>query len=171
MAIRKRAFGLALLIVTFSTFPVTARVSLFNQQDIDRLMEVNNAIQALKQDVTATLKSLPSYQVETIQSYAVLELSLEAAQERINSVFVLVATANQMEIWNDEARILNGMYGTLLPSSKTYLNSKRTAIISIASAHTADNMFIACSNRAATILGGALQLIDELYRRIATIHK
>jgi hypothetical protein len=171
-AISKRVFLCALLSITFLAHAAPTQVTVFNQQDVDRLLQIGNAIQSLKEDVTISLKSLPSHQVERIQSYAFLEVSLEAVQERLNSVLILVGTANVMETWNDQARILNGMYGELLPKTKIYLNAKRTAIINIASGHSADNMYVAYSNRAAGILGDrALPLIDEMYQRIARLRK
>jgi hypothetical protein len=153
-------------------FPTVCRAAVFNQQDIARLSEINNAIQSLKQDITTTLKSLPSYEVERIQAYSFIEVSLEAAQERLNSIMMMVMISTVMESSSDQLRILNALYGELLPQSKAYVNAKQDSIMNIASAFPQDNMFVLYTGRAANILGAhALPLLDGLYQTLASIHR
>jgi hypothetical protein len=150
----------------------TANVTVFNQQDISRLSAVNDAIQSLKQDVTVSLKTLSPHEVEKIQSFAFIEMSLEAIQERATTVFFLVLVTTQMETWNDQARILNALYGEVLPKAETYVTAKQRGIVNIATAHAGDNMFASYSNRAASVVEDQLvPVLDQFYQRLASIHK
>jgi hypothetical protein len=131
-----RIFTLTCLFLSLLVLPATAKVAVFNQQDIARLTEIHGAIQSLMQDVDVTLKSVPSYESGKIQAYAIIELILEAARERLGCILLLVAASAEMEAWNDQARILNVLYGELLPKSKAYVTAKKNAIIRIASAES-----------------------------------
>lgn len=169
----KVAFAfVSLFMLSVASTANAANVTVFNQQDIAQLSAVNNAIQSLKQDVTVSLKTLPPHEVEKIQSYAYIEMSLEAIQERLTTVFLLMLTTTQMETWNDQARILNVLYGEVLPKAKIYLMAKQRGIVGIATAHSGDNMFAQYSERAASIVDSqAVPMLDRFYQRLASIHK
>ena len=129
------------------------------------------AIQSLSQDVTISLKSLPPNEDTKIQSYAFIEINLEAIRERLTTVFLLVVATTGMETWNDEARIFNVLYDEVLPKAKQYITAKQTAIVKIATA-AADNISADYNNRAASIVESqAVPLLDQFYQRLARIHK
>jgi hypothetical protein len=148
-----------------ATFPVRAGV--LDEHDTSRLIGINEALKSFEDDVGSALHNLTPNEAEQIESYAYVELNLEAAHERLNSIFLLVAVSTYMEAQSDQLLILNVMYGQLLQRSKNYLNEKKDAIASMAAAHPANNVFATYSTRADAILGDrAIPLLDELYRRI-----
>ena len=159
------AIGLAL-----ATFPAQATV--FDEHDTSRLVNINEAIQSFENDVGSALHNLSSDDPEQIESYAYVELNLEAAHERLNNVFMLVAVSIYMESPPDQFLILDVLYRQILQPSRNYLNEKKDAIASMAVAHPANPVFAAYSSRADAILGGrAIPLLDELYERIGALRR
>jgi len=156
------ALAIGLLLAT-----VSARAAVLNERDTSRLAAINEAIQSFENDVGSALHNLPPGDAGQIESYAYVELNLEAAHERLNNVFMLVAVSGFMEAPADEFLILDVMYGQLLPRSKNYLNIKIDAIASMAAAHPENQVFAIYSARANALLGDrAIALLDELYERI-----
>jgi hypothetical protein len=164
-------FRLVLLIaLALATLPAQAAV--FEEHDTSRLADINEAIKSFEDEVSSSLHDLPSNDAEQIESYSYVELNLEAAHERLNNIFMLLAVSIYMEALSDQLLILNVMHGQLLPQSKSYLIEKRDAIASMAAAHPANKMFAAYSARAAAILGDrAIPLLDELYRRTGDLER
>jgi hypothetical protein len=159
------AIGLVL-----ATFPV--RAAILDEQDTSRLAGITEAIQAFENDVGSALHNLTPDDSGLIESYAYVELNLEAAHERLNTIFMLVATSIYMDSASDQFLVLNVMYGQLLTPSKNYLNEKKDAIASMAAAHPANKVFADYNTRANTILGDhAIPLLDELYRRIGAVQR
>jgi len=156
-------FGL-LIVLALATSP--ARAAVLDESDASRLAALNEAIKSFEDDVSSALHDLPSNEAEQIESYAYVELNLEAAHERLNTVFMLAAVSVYVESPSDQLLILNLMHGQLLPQSKNYLNEKRNAIASMAAAHPANQVLATYGTRAAALLGErAIPLLDELYRR------
>jgi hypothetical protein len=158
-------FRFALLIaLALATWP--ARAADFDENDTSRLAGINEAIKSFEDDVSSALHDLPPNEAEQIESYAYVELNLEAAHERLNTIFMLVAVSLYMESPSDQLLISNVMYGQLLPQSKNYLSEKANAIASMAAAHPANEVFAAYSARARAILGNqAIPLLEELVRK------
>jgi hypothetical protein len=157
--------GLAL-----ATFP--ARASILDDHDASRLSDISQAIQSFQNDVGSALHNLTPNDSDLIESYAYVELNLEAAHERLNNVFMLVAVSIYMESPPDQFLILNVIHGQLLTPSKNYLNEKMDAIASMAVAHPENKVFAEYSARANAILGDrAIPLLDELYGRIGALRK
>ena len=101
-----------------------------------------------------------------------MELNLEAAHERLNTVFMLVAVSVYMDSLTDQLLTVHVMHTQLLPQSKNYLNQKIDAIASMAAAHPANKVFAAYSTRANAVLGTrAIPLLEELYRRIGELQR
>jgi hypothetical protein len=159
------AIGLVL-----ATSPVRAAV--LDEQDTSRLAGITEAIQAFENDVGSALHNLTPDESGQIESYAYVELNLEAAHERLNTIFMLVATSIYMDSASDQFLVLNVMYGQLLTPSKNYLNEKKDAIASMASARPSNKVFAAYSTRANAIIDDrAIPLLDELYRRIGALQR
>jgi hypothetical protein len=159
------AIGLVLV-----TFPVRAAV--LDEHDTSRLADINEAIQSFENDVGSALHNLPPEDSGQIESYAYVELNLEAAHERLNTIFMLVAVSIYVEALPDQFLVLDVMYGQLLQPSRNYLNIKKDAIASMAAAHPANEVFAAYSTRANAILGDrAIPLLDELYGRIGALRR
>jgi len=159
------AISIALLLMTFG-----AKAAVFDENDTSRMTAINEAIASLEKDVSRSLHGLPPNDAEKIEAYSYVELNLEAAQERLNSIFLLVAVSMYVDSASDLVQILHLIYAQLLPPSKTYLNEKKDAIASMAVSHPANDEFAAYNARAAAILGErAIPLLDELYRRIAAV--
>ena len=157
--------GLAL-----ATLPV--RAAILDEHDTSRLADINEAIQSFEDDVSAALHDLPPNDAEQIESYSYVELNLEAAHERLNTMFMLIAVSVYMESPPDQLLILNIMHEQILPQSKNYLIEKKNAIASMAAAHPANKVFAAYSARASTLLGDrAVPLLDELYRRMGALQR
>jgi hypothetical protein len=154
----------ALLIVFALT--LSARAAVLDENDASRLAAINEAIKSFEDDVNSALHDLPNNEAEKIESYAYVKLNLEAAHERLNTVFMLAAVSVYVESASDRLLILNLMHGQLLPQSKNYLNEKRNAIASMATAHPANQALATYAARGAALLGDrAIPLLDELYRR------
>jgi hypothetical protein len=160
-------FGvLVAILVTIALASLPARAATFAENDTSRLADLNQAIQSFEDDVSSALHDLPSGDAEQIESYAYVELNLEAAHERLNNIFMLVAVSLYMESSSDQLLVANVMHGQLLAQSKNYLNEKANAIASMAVSHPANAVLVAYGARARALLGGrAIALLDELYRR------
>ena len=155
---------------TMATFP--ARAAVFDERDTSRLAAINEAIQSFENDVGSALHNLSSDDAEQIESYAYVELNLEAAHERLNTVFMLVAVSGYMESPSDQFLVLDVLYRQILPRSKNYLNEKKDAITSMAVAHPANQVFAGYRSRADALLGGrAIPFLDELYDRIGALRR
>ena len=155
-----------MLLVVLALATPPARAAALEDSDASRLADVNEAIKSFEENVSAALHDLPPNDAEQIESYAYVELNLEAAHERLNTLFMLVAVSLYMESPSDQLLVLNVMHGQLLPQSRNYINEKRNAIASMAASHPASKVFAAYSARARTILADrAIPLLDELYRR------
>jgi hypothetical protein len=162
-------FGL-LFALALATFP--ARAAVFEENDTSRLADINEAIKSFEDDVSSALHDLPANDAEQIESYAYVELNLEAAHERLNTIFMLVAVSVYMDSSSDQLLTANVMRAQLLPQSKNYLNEKMDAIASMAAAHPANKVFAAYSTRANAVLGArAIPMLDELYRRIGELQR
>jgi hypothetical protein len=149
-----------------------ARAAPFEERDVTRLAEINQAIQAFENDVGSALHNLTSDDAELVESYAYVELSLEAAHERLNNVFMLVAVSIYMDAPSDQLLVSNVLYGQVLTPSKNYLNEKKDAIASMAAAHPANKVFADYGLRADALLGDrAIPLLDELYRKIGALRR
>jgi len=166
-----RAIRRALMIgLVLAAFPAGAAV--FNENDTSRLAEINDAIQSFEDDVGSALHNLPPDAAGQIESYAYVELNLEAAHERLNTIFMLLAVSMFMDAPPDQFLVLDAMYGQLLPRSKNYLFIKKDAIASMAAAHPENKVFAGYSTRADAILGErAIPLLDELYGRIGALRR
>jgi hypothetical protein len=154
------------LLVALALAALPARAAVLDENDATRLAAINEAIQSFQDDVSAALHELPSNDAEQIESYAYVELNLEAAHERLNTIFMMVAVSIYMDSSSDQALAANVMHAELLPRSKSYLNEKLAAIGSMAAAHPANKVFAAYGTRASALLADqAMPLLDELYRR------
>jgi hypothetical protein len=161
------ALAIALLL---AALPACAAV--FDEQDTSRLTEINEAIQSFENDVGSALHNLPPEAAGQIESYAYVELNLEAAHERLNTVFMLLAVSVFMDTPSDQFLVLDVMYGQLLARSKNYLIIKNDAIASMAAAHPDNAVFAAYRTRASALLGQrAVALLDELYGRIGALRR
>jgi hypothetical protein len=147
-----------------------ARAAVFDDNDTARLAGVSEAIQKFEDEVSAALHDLPQGDAEQIEAYSYVELNLEAAHERLNTVFMLVAVSTYMESQSDQLLILHVMYGQLLSQSRNYLSEKDRAIASMAAVHPDNKVFAAYSARASGILRDrAMPLLEELRRRIGEL--
>ena len=161
----RAVLGLVILLaLALATLP--ARTAALDQNDTSRLADVNEAIKSFENDVSSALHDLSPNDAEQIESYAYVQLNLEAAHERLNNIFMLVAVSVYMESSSDQRLIANVMHSQLLPQSKNYLNEKRNAIASMAAAHPASNVLAAYAARASTVLGDrAIPVLEDLYRK------
>ena len=163
------AMHCALLLIVLLT-PFAAKAAVFDENDTSRMTGINEAIALLEADVGRSMHGLPPNDAEQIEAYSYVVLNLEAAQERLNSIFLLVAVSMYVDSASDLVQILHLIYAQLLPPGKSYLNEKKDAIASMAASHPANDEFAAYNARAAAILGErAIPLLDELYRRIAAV--
>jgi hypothetical protein len=152
------------LLVALSAVPVKAAT--LDDNDTSRLAGINEAIKSFEDDVSSALHDLPSNDIEQIESYSYVELNLEAAHERLNTIFMLVAFSTYVESSSDQLLILNVMHAQLLRQSKNYLSEKADAIASMAATHPASKVFTTYRARATALLGDrAIPLLDELYRK------
>jgi hypothetical protein len=165
-----RAMACFALVIGLVLAMVPARAAIFDEHDASRLAEINQAIQSFENDVGSALHNLPPEASDQIESYSYVELNLEAAHERLNNIFMLVAVSIYLDSPSDQALVMDVMYVQLLPPSKNYLNIKKDAIASMAAAHPANKAFATYSTRADALLGDrAIPLLDELYRRIGAV--
>ena len=167
LAGRACALAIGFMLASFS-----AQAAVFDEHDTSRLAGINEAIQSFENDVGSALHNLTTDDAEQIESYAYVELNLEAAHERLNNVFMLVAVSAYMESTSDQFLVLDVLYGQIIPRSKNYLNEKKDAIASMAAARPANQVFAAYRSRAEALLGGqAIPLLDELYDRIGALRR
>jgi hypothetical protein len=149
-----------------------AHAAVFGEDDTARLARINEAIQAFENDVGSALHNLSPGDGGDIESYAYVELNLEAAHERLNNVFMLVAVSIYMDSPSDQLLILDVLYRQILPPSRNYLNEKKDAIASMAAARPSSPVFAGYRSRADALLGErAIPLLDELYERIAAARR
>jgi hypothetical protein len=168
MRIAGRATLALLTALTLAVPP--ARSAVFDDNDTARLAGVSEAIQKFEDEVSAALHDLPQGDAEQIEAYSYVELNLEAAHERLNTVFMLVAVSAYMESQSDQLLILHVMYGQLLSQSRNYLSEKDRAIASMAAVHPDNKVFAAYSMRTDEILRDrAMPLLEELRRRIGEL--
>src|SRR5580700_5801926 len=168
-AVARFALVIGLVIgLALAAFP--ARAAILDENDTSRLADINQAIQSFENDVGSALHNLAPNDSDLIESYAYVELNLEAAHERLNNVFMLVAVSIYMDAPSDQLLVSNVLYGQILTPSKNYLNEKKDAIASMAAAHPANKVFADYGMRAGALLGDrAIPLLDELYRRIGAL--
>jgi len=158
------AFSVALALAAVPAHPAD-----LNQADISRITAVTDALRSLEDDVSRTMHDLPPDDAEQIEAFSYVELNLESAQERLNSVFLLVAVSMYMETSSDEAQILNLMSKQILPPSKVFLRQKSDAIHSMAVSHPGNQQIAAFTSRALALLRDrAIPMLDELTRKIET---
>jgi len=166
------AVRVCVLVIGFVLASVTVEAAVFDERDTSRLAAINEAIQSFENDVGSALHNLSSDDAEQIESYAYVELNLEASHERLNTVFMLVAASSYMESPSDQFLVLDVLYGQILPRSKNYLNEKKDAIASMAVAHPANQVFAAYRSRADALLGErAIPFLDELYERVGALRR
>jgi hypothetical protein len=160
----------ALAISVLTTFAVQAAV--LDEHDTARLAGINEAIQSFENDVGSALHNLSSDDAGQIESYAYVELNLQAAHERLNNVFMLVAVSIYMESTSDQLLILDVLRRQILPPSKNFLHEKKDAIASMAAARPANQVFATYSSRANALLGErAIPFLDELDERIGALRR
>jgi hypothetical protein len=153
------------LVVALATVP--ARSADLDQNDISHITAVTDAIRSLADDVSRTMHDLPPGDAEQIEAFSYVELNLESAQERLNSVFLLVAVSMYMETATDEGQILNLMSRQILPPSRTFLRQKSDAIASMAVSHPGNREIADLTMRASALLRDrAIPMLDELARKI-----
>ena len=159
-------------VLVVSLVLATAQAAVFDEHDTSRLAGINEAIQSFENDVGSALHNLSSDDAEQIESYAYVELNLEAAHERLNNVFMLLAVSIYMESSTDQFLVLDVLYGQILPRSKNYVSEKNDAIDSMAVAHPENQVFAGYSSRADALLGGrAIAFLDDLYERIGALRR
>jgi len=145
------------------------RAAAFNDSDVARLAELNEVLQSFEDDVGVAIHHLPRDDAEQIESYSYVKLNLEAAHERLNNVFMLLAVSLYMAEQSDQQLILNIMHSQVLPRSKNFLDEKKDAIASMALAHPSNNVFETYSERAADVLGTrAISLLDAFDEKIGS---
>ncbi len=145
-----------------------AQAAVFGADDTARLARIADAIQSFENDVGSALHNLSANDGGEIESYAYVELNLQAAHERLNNVFTLIAVSIYMDSPLDQLLILDLLYRQILPPSKNYLNEKKDAIASMAAARPSSPVFADYRTRADALLGErAIPFLDELYERIA----
>jgi hypothetical protein len=160
------------LAVSLVLATLSARAAIFDEHDASRLAGINEAIQSFENDVGSALHNLSSDDAEQIESYAYVELNLEAAHERLNNVFMLLAVSIYMESSSDQFLVLDVLYAQILPRSKNYVSEKKDAIASMAVAHPENQVFAAYSSRADTLLRGqAMAFLDDIYERIGALRR
>jgi hypothetical protein len=161
------AIGFAAVIAFALMAAMPAQAAVLDEQDTARLVAINEAIASFENDVGSALHNLKPEDAGEIESYAYVELNLEAAHERLNTVFMLAAVSIYMDSPTDQELLLHVMHGQLLTRSRNYLDEKKDAIASMAAAHPDNTVFAEYSRRANAILGDrAIPLLDELERRL-----
>ena len=160
------------LAIGFVLAHVQAQAAVFGEDDTARLARINEAIQSFENDVGSALHNLSAGDGGDVESYAYVELNLEAAHERLNNVFMLIAVSIYMDSPSDQLLILDVLYRQILPPSRNYLTEKKDAIASMAAARPASPVFADYRSRADALLGErAIPFLDELYERIAAARR
>jgi hypothetical protein len=163
------AASTCVLVIGWVLAMCSVRAAVFDERDASRLAGINEAIQSFENDVGSALHNLSADDAEQVESYAYVELNLEAAHERLNNVFMLLAVSIYMESSSDQFLVLDVLYAQILRRSKNYVSEKNDAIASMAAARPGNQVFATYSSRADALLGGqAIPFLDELYERIAT---
>jgi hypothetical protein len=158
-------FAVAIPFVLMPAMPTRAAV--LDEKDTARLVAINEAIASFENDVGSALHNLKPEDADQVESYAYVELNLEAAHERLNTVFMMAAVSIYVDSPTDQDLLLHVMHGQLLTRSRNYLDEKKDAIASMAAAHPDNTVFAEYSRRANAILGDrAIPLLDELERRL-----
>ncbi len=159
--------GFAVAIAFALMAAVPARAAVLDEKDTARLVAINEAIASFENDVGSALHNLKPEDADQIESYAYVELNLEAAHERLNTVFMMAAISIYVDSLTDQELLLHVMHGQLLTRSRNYLDEKKDAIASMAAAHPDNKVFAEYSRRANALLGDrAIPLIEELERRL-----
>jgi hypothetical protein len=164
--IGKQVLGRFSLLLALALATAPTRAAVPDENDASRLAGINEAVKSFEDEVSSALHDLPPNDAEQIESYAYVQLNLEAAHERLNTVFMLLAVSAYLDSSSDQLLILNVMHGQLLSQSRNYLREKQDAISSMAAAHPASKVFATYSARATALLGErAIPLLNELYRK------
>jgi hypothetical protein len=164
---RPRRAGFAAAIAFALVAAVPARAAVLDDKDTARLVAINEAIALFENDVGSALHNLKPEDADQIESYAYVELNLEAAHERLNTVFMMTAVSIYVDSPTDQELLLHVMHGQLLTRSRNYLDEKKDAIASMAAAHPDNEVFAEYSRRANALLGDrAIPLLEELERRL-----
>jgi hypothetical protein len=157
--------ALALGLILAAASPASSAA--LDDSDTARLAGINEALQAIENDVGSALHNLRPEEAGQIESYAYVELNLEAAHERLNTVFMLAAVSIYVDAATDQALVLDVLHGQLLTRSRNYLAEKNDAIASMAAAHPENRVFADYRARANAILGErAIPLLEEFDRKI-----
>src|SRR5438045_4029667 len=82
-----RAASRSALCIILVLMTLSAKAAVFNESDISRITDIGEAITTLEDDVSRSMHNLPPDDPEQIEAYSYVELNLEAAQERLNSIF------------------------------------------------------------------------------------
>jgi hypothetical protein len=160
------------LAISFAPAHFPAQAAVLGEDDTARLARINEAIQSFENDVGSALHNLSADDGGDVESYAYVELNLEAAHERLNNVFMLVAVSIYMDSPSDQLLILDVLYRQILPPSKNYVSEKKDAIASMAAARPSSPVFAGYRARADALLGErAVPFLDELYERIAAARR
>jgi hypothetical protein len=168
--ITKQVLGRFSLLLALALGTMPARAAGPDETDVSRLAGISEAIQSFEDEVSSALHDLPPNDAEQIESYAYVQLNLETAHERLNTLFMLLAVSAYLDSPSDQLLILNIMHGQLLSQSRNYLREKRDAIASMAAAHPDSKVFATYSIRATILLGErAIPLLDELDRKTGDI--
>jgi hypothetical protein len=160
------------LLVGLLLTPFPAHAAGLDEHDTARLADLNEAIQSFEDDIVSALHTVPRDDLEQLASYSYVKLNLEAAHERLNTIFMQVAVSIYMDSPADQSLILTVIRSQLLQPTRNYLNEKRDAIASMALAHPASQAFATYSARANALLGArAIPLLDELNQKIEALQR
>jgi hypothetical protein len=145
-----------------------AAAATLDDADAARLAGLIDQVKAFEDDVGAALHNVPPGDAEQIEAYAYVQLNLEAAHERLNTVFMLLAVSSYVESSSDQLLVLDLMRGQLLSQSRNYLDQKADNIASMAAAHPADEILASYAKRAAGVLGETgVGMLADFDRKIA----
>src|SRR5882762_1581330 len=100
--IAKRALGRFSLLLALALATMPARAAVPDENDASRLASINEAVKSFEDEVSSALHDLPPNDAEQIESYAYVELNLEAAHERLNTIFMLLAVSAYLESSSDQ---------------------------------------------------------------------
>ena len=155
-----RAF-LAAAVVATGMFATQAQANSFTPADATAWSAVDRKINDLKGEISAAMKATPPMQNDTIYSYLALYQSLEAIQERANGLMMLALLSAYLETPRDEQRALNVLSGSVIPTAKTFIASKRSSISDIANASPTGGMYPHYVSQALTLIdSGVVPMLD-----------
>lgn len=146
-----RAF-LAAAVVATGVFATQAQANNFTPADATAWSAVDRKINDLKGEISAAMKATPPTQNDTIYSYLTLYQSLEAIQERANGLMMLALLSAYLETPRDEQRALNVLSGSVIPTAKTFIASKRSSISDISNASPTGGMYPHYVSQALTLI-------------------